>query len=329
MMFIAAFGEKIKSFYARWAAYIDAAARLLLAGAFFFRIQALTGAGGKIPVPVLLAVVLLSALMGSATTALTGSVLIILNAFFTAPAAGAYAACVLVLLYLLFLRLVPEDLPAFLLMPMSFFVGVPAVVPIVCGLRRKPSSVFAVISGTVACFLGNAIAEAGEQLSNLESSDYIGGIRAVSERLLTMETAVTVLAAAAVLLTVYAVRRAAFRFSFETAIILGGAVWVLVMLLGNRFAGTGFNPVKEGVGAAASSVAALLLNMLFLQLEYRKARSLRFEDDSYYYYVRAVPKVTGKGGNLPEADLPVFDEINEIVDHTELEKRLEDSLKNL
>ena len=40
-----------------------------------------------------------------------------------------------------------------------------------------------------------------------------------------------------------------------------------------------------------SFVLALLYEYIFYSVDYRGTEHLRYEDDDYYYYVKAVPKV--------------------------------------
>ncbi len=353
-MLTAAFGEKLKSIYARWAAYIDAAARFLAALFFFFSVYRATGFWGMITPPVLIVAAVITACAGTVTVCVTGCALIIAEAFFLSPFAGAFAACELLLLYILFLRLVPEDLAAFLLMAPAFSVGAPAVVPTVCGLRRGCASAFAAASGTAVYYLLKAFDQAVPEIQEAGKNDYAAVLRALSEHALGQEAFAACLITAAAVCGVYILRRCRFRYSFEIAAAAGGAIWFLLFAAAGRMFGVAFDLPRTAVGGAVSSVAGLLIQLLFLRIDYSRTRSLRFEDDDYYYYVKAVPKMTAFSGNLPQAEFPVFDEINEEggkgglgsggnaegagtghtpvhpeINQAELEKRLEDSLRNL
>ena len=47
-------------------------------------------------------------------------------------------------------------------------------------------------------------------------------------------------------------------------------------------------------GILASVLLGEILTFFCCGLEYRKTQRLQFEDDDYYYYVKAVPKVDGE-----------------------------------
>ncbi len=45
-------------------------------------------------------------------------------------------------------------------------------------------------------------------------------------------------------------------------------------------------------GSAISVAVSLILEFLFYNLDYSRIERVQFEDDEYYYYVKAVPKIT-------------------------------------
>ena len=49
------------------------------------------------------------------------------------------------------------------------------------------------------------------------------------------------------------------------------------------------------VGSVISVVIAMIIQFLFFNLDYSRTERLQFEDDDYYYYVKAVPKISGDG----------------------------------
>lgn len=45
-------------------------------------------------------------------------------------------------------------------------------------------------------------------------------------------------------------------------------------------------------GNIAAAVVGLILELFFFAVDYAKSENLQFEDDEYYYYVKAVPKLS-------------------------------------
>ena len=44
------------------------------------------------------------------------------------------------------------------------------------------------------------------------------------------------------------------------------------------------------LGTLLSVLTAVLLEVFFFHLDYRRKEKVQFEDDDYYYYVQAIPK---------------------------------------
>ena len=151
---------------------------------------------------------------------------------------------------------------------------------------------------------------------------------------------INILALAGVVIIVYAVRRLGFDFAFEAAIIVGASVYVFFILLGNIVVQTTFDTVSTVIGAVAAVLVALILNFFFLSLDYRRTEKVEFEDDEYYYYVKAIPKAyaykrklpvyqndQAAGGAPAETDIPQVSLPG--VEDIDFEKKLEDSLRDL
>ena len=51
------------------------------------------------------------------------------------------------------------------------------------------------------------------------------------------------------------------------------------------------------VGNVISLLIAFVIQFLFFNLDYSRTERLQFEDDEYYYYVKAVPKDVVSGTN--------------------------------
>ena len=337
-MAAAAFGEKLKSIYARWAVYIDLAGRFLAAAVSFLWIRHAIGSGGVFSsVPVLLLAALVTSMIGNGASVLGAFLLTVWQAFCVSPETGALAAAILLLLYIFFLRFVPEDSVSSLLMPPSMHFGFPVIVPVILGLKRRPASVLGAVVGVVWFYLCAAIRTASPLLAELEPSDYTARLQVLKDALLLPEIFVCVIAAAGTVLIVYTIRRLEISYGFGIAIISGGVVWMIIILLGNMMTGTGFDMVSMAVGTAASVIAALILQLLFLSLDYKRSRKLRFEDDEYYYYVTAVPKILAEVDDTDDLEFPDFEQfppagsasVKPEIDHDELERRLENSLEDL
>ena len=98
-------------------------------------------------------------------------------------------------------------------------------------------------------------------------------------------------------------------------------------------------------GAAGAIVLMLVLEFFLFNVDYTRAEYLQYEDDDYYYYVKAVPKIkmtqssrsvkTIETEEVPDMDvqrketLAVSERKDPDPAMENLEEKLEESLKNL
>ena len=103
---------------------------------------------------------------------------------------------------------------------------------------------------------------------------------------------VTLAAFTATLIVVYFIRRLSVDYSWMIAMITGALLDVLVMLFGDLMYNTNLSIAGLIVGSVVSVALAKILEFLVFNVDYSRTEYVQFEDDEYYYYVKAVPKNT-------------------------------------
>ena len=336
------FKEKIREVYATYTVYVDIVLKTALTLLCLFWIRGCFPEGGIFSnVFVIIVVSLLCSILPLRVIPITCGVFIIGQAFRMGIDAGVVTAVILVVLLRLFLRFVPDDSLAFIFMPIAMYFGLPALIPISYGLRKTPASFLSIVSGCVVYYTLESLVTGAEALSKLEQTEYVERLTVLLGGIVSDSSIViNILALAGVVIIVYAVRRLGFDFAFEAAIIVGAAVYVFFILLGNVVVQTTFDTVSTVIGAVAAVLVALILNFFFLSLDYRRTEKVEFEDDEYYYYVKAIPKAYAYKRKLPvyhndqtQGAVPAETDIPQVslpgVEDIDFEKKLEDSLRDL
>ena len=67
---------------------------------------------------------------------------------------------------------------------------------------------------------------------------------------------------------------------------------LFVLLFGDMQYDTNIDLTKVFIGVFLSILVELLVEFFCFMVDYTRIESVQFEDDDYYYYVKAVPKVT-------------------------------------
>lgn len=105
---------------------------------------------------------------------------------------------------------------------------------------------------------------------------------------------ITVVAFIAVILLVHLIRTRSFDHAWRISIIVGGVAYVFIMLVGSF--GLNLNATVAMVPLLICTAVAVLLGLVLEFFAfggvYSRAERLEYEDDEYFYYVKAVPKAS-------------------------------------
>ena len=97
------------------------------------------------------------------------------------------------------------------------------------------------------------------------------------------------------LVIVYIIRKMSIEHAWAVAIIFGILFEAVGMIAGDMVLGISGKTITILVGSIISCVIAFVIQFLFFNLDYSRTERLQFEDDEYYYYVKAVPKAIVAG----------------------------------
>ncbi len=243
------------------------------------------------------AIVLMASLLCSILPAnfivLLAAVFILGHLYTAALESALIAAIIFLLMFLLYFRFSPKDTLAVLLTPVFFFLHIPYVMPLAMGLLGTPASVVSVsfglvISYMISYFSSNATSfgsDGVEEAAN-EFSNIISGI--VGNKAMV----VMIVSFAVALVLVYIIRRSSVDNSWKIAIAAGSISLIIFTLIGDIMSDTQISIPGVIFGTIISAVLMLVLEFFAFNLDYSRTEKVQFEDDEYYYYVKAVPKVT-------------------------------------
>jgi hypothetical protein len=108
---------------------------------------------------------------------------------------------------------------------------------------------------------------------------------------------------ALVLVVVYLIRSSEINYAFNISIIVGLFLEMTLFLILDFFAGEDLNILYFILEIIACFVIAYVVVFFKYSLNFQHVERLQFEDDEYYYYVKAVPK---HKVNAPERSVKHF-----------------------
>lgn len=102
---------------------------------------------------------------------------------------------------------------------------------------------------------------------------------------------ITIAAFAVTVILVYFIRRLSIDYAWTIAMVAGAVVNITVLLVGDLMFDTNVALLEVVLGNVLSLLLAVVLQFFVFNVDYSRTEKVQFEDDEYYYYVKAVPKI--------------------------------------
>ena len=126
-----------------------------------------------------------------------------------------------------------------------------------------------------------------------DNASKISGIKSLVDGILNNKAMMVYVAAFAVtVLVVYIIRRLSIAYCWQIAIGVGAFACLFTLIVANRVFKGGVSVGGAFVGLIVSVILNIILQYFCFDLDYNRTEKVQFEDDEYYYYVKAVPKNT-------------------------------------
>ena len=286
--------DKAVKFYGEYENYIFPIIKFIIAFTAFLTIDLNIGYMTQISsLPVALVLALLCALFPANTAIFIASVMILLDMYALSIEAATITFVLFIVLYFLYFRFAPKDSMVTLLTPVCFQLHIPYVMPVAAGLLRKAYSVIAIVCGTLVYYFLDGIRQNASALA--EVADKKGGsatkINVTMGQLLENKEMLMVMVVFVITtLVVYQERRLNVNNSWNIATVAGVLIQFVSLLVGYLVLGMTSRLVWLVVGSIFSLLVGVIIRFIFMDLDYARTENVQFEDDEYYYYVKAVPK---------------------------------------
>ena len=286
--------QYIKKFYGKYDVYLMPLWKFILAFISLMLINYKLGFMEKIDkIEIVLVAALMCSFMPMNFTIIVAAAFVLLHVYALSLECAVVVLAAFLLMFLLYFRFSPRDTVVVILTPICFWMHIPYVIPIAMGLLGTPASAVSVACGTVAYYLLAYVNESTTTLVSMEAEEITAKFRFIIDGMMDNRTmAVTAAAFAVTLILVYLVRRLPIDHSWTIATIAGSLINIMLLVVGDLMFDT--NVAIGGVilGSIAAACIAAVIQFFAFNVDYSRTEKVQFEDDEYYYYVKAVPKVT-------------------------------------
>lgn len=285
--------EQLKSLCSKYEVYLVPVGKFLTAMVTFLIINANIGYMEKLAkFPIVLILALLCSFLPLNFIVVAAAGLSLIHVYALSMECALVVGIVYILMFLLYFRFSPKDTFAVLLTPICCALQVPYAIPMVMGLVATPASVVSVGCGVVVYHILRYIKTSANALTALDADDMVSKIKYLIDGIIgNKEMIVMVIAFAATIVIVYFVRRMHIDYAWTIAIIVGGLTNILILLIGDLMYTTNISIIGVLLGSALAFGVVKVLQFFVFNVDYARTERVQFEDDEYYYYVKAVPKV--------------------------------------
>lgn len=232
---------------------------------------------------------------------------------------------VLIIYFLLFGRYASQQSYLIVLIPILWHLDLQYAVPLVAALFLTPAMIPSCAVGVLIQFLLDGTKEyytisqnSVDTGNTMESMQYITDYVIKSKEMLLYMILFVI-----VYLLVYVIRKGKYNHASYIAIFVGLITYMGGAIFGDIFWAISLNMKELLLGLAGTAVIAYIIQFFRMSLDYTGVRKLQFEDDEYFYYVKAVPKlkaapvdktVTRIEEDLGETVIDLKEEIEKVLD---------------
>lgn len=284
----------ILKFYAKFSKYIDAVIKFVLAFLTFSFVRTHAGFLESLSNPVVtIGLSVICTFLPRSMTAVFAALLILVQFFTLAPGVAIVAGLVFLIMFALYFRFATGKTVALLLTPISFSLHIPVLIPIIFGLVSGPVCAVPIAFGVILYYMVTYVNSYAAVIETVAETGVMEQITAFTQQLFSnKEMWMIIISFTICILFVYNVRCLEIDYAKEIAVVAGVLVHLIMMTFGYVMVDINVSYVELMISSIAAVFIAILLKVFLISEDYSRSERLQFEDDEYYYYVKAVPKVS-------------------------------------
>lgn len=286
--------QHILNFYTKYSRIIDLVLKFVLALLTFGFVNNNVGFLPAISNPVVtVGLSIVCTFLPLVMTAIFASGILLLQFFSLAPGAAVVSALLLLVMFSLYFRFSLGTSIILVVTPLAFTMKIPILVPVVFGLIGGPLYAIPIAFGTIVYFLIAYVKAYAAVIETVAEAGVIAQLTTFTQQLFSnKEMWLIIISFTVCLLVVYSIKRLSVDRAWEIAVAAGILINIILISFGHVMIGISISYVQLIVGSIITAVVALILELFVFSVDYTRTEYLQFEDDEYYYYVKAVPKIS-------------------------------------
>ena len=293
MTFLLGLRDRLSQIFNKYNTYIVPAAKFLTAVWGFLMLNATVGYTSAISNP-LIAILLAAvcAFTPSAVTLLVLTVFMMIHLFGISPEFAIIVLCIVVVMYLFYFRFTPKM--AYILLAAIFVctIHIPYLLPVSVALVFGMSSAIPVGCGVIIYYVLQTASAYQAAISKQVQTESLSKITYILDIVNDKEMLVIAVVFMVTIVVTYLIRKIPTVNSWLYAIVAGTGIEFLMFLVCQLVFSIKINLIVMIIGVILGAVIGYLCKVVFFSVDFNRTEVVEFEDDEYYYYVKAVPKLS-------------------------------------
>jgi len=286
--------QYIKNFISKYEVYLKPLMKLIVALTAMMMINGQIGYMRRLDdISIVLIVALMCSFMPMNFIIFVAALFTVLHLYALSLECAVIVLVLFLVMFLLYFRFSPKDTLVVLLTPMCFILKIPYAMPLAMGLLGTPASAVSVGCGIPVSYLVSYIADNAASFTGTDMEDMVARFRLIIDGFLNnRDMFLTIVAFAFTIIVVYIIRKMSVNYAWTIAILAGALTDVMVLLVGDLMFDTNVSIGGVIIGSIFSVLIAMIVQFFAFNVDYSRTEKVQFEDDEYYYYVKAIPKIT-------------------------------------
>lgn len=211
---------------------------------------------------------------------------------YLSPELAVIQFLLITMIYLLYLRFDLRTSVVITFAPLAFAFNLQAAYPILIGMFLGPIGIVPAAMGILICYISIYAKEVSVLLNTTTTDETIQAYQYILEQVKSdPRILLTIVVTACVVLVTYFLYQNSQENSWQIAIIAGGIANILLTLAGSFISHAETNIIGVLFFTICSIIIALIVQFFRCVVDYSRIENVQFEDDEYYYYVKAIPKM--------------------------------------
>lgn len=282
--------DRILELYGRIEVYATPVLRFILTLITLIYINAKLGYMDKISnIVIVFGVSLIAAFLPLNFAAIICAMFIMLHMYELSLQVAAVTGLIFVLMFVLYFRFSPKCAVALMMTPLLFSMKIPYVIALIVGFVAGPLSFVSVGCGTVIYYIISTVSDNSDALGGGETS--LSGFKSVIDTVINnndMILMVIVVSLVCVLANV--IKRFQFDYSWQVALAVAVVAGLITVIIGASALDADISVVGSIISMIISAIIVFIVILFIHDLDYSRSEYVQFEDDEYYYYVKAIPR---------------------------------------